>query len=109
MTYFIPTFDHAHPIIISYLEFLSPFKKSVYSIDSLIRYSQFKSLVTRVDTPIFDYTHRCIFLSTLNFWCQHEKKQTFSSLCSKDTFDIKILQSGSLAKAVLTQYDCETN
>ena len=24
------TFDHAHPIIISYPEFVSPFKKSVY-------------------------------------------------------------------------------
>ena len=109
MTYFIPTFDHAHPIIISYLEFLSPFKKSVYSIDSLIRYSQFKSLVTRVDTPIFDYTHRCFFYQLLISGVNMKKKQTFSSLCSKDTFDIKIRQSGWLAKAVLTQYDCETN
>ena len=31
------TFDHAHPIIISYPEFVSPFKKSVYSIDSFMR------------------------------------------------------------------------
>ena len=40
---------HTHP------EFVSPFKKSVYSIDSIMRYSQFKSPVTRVAAPIFEH------------------------------------------------------
>ena len=47
------TFDHAHPTTISYFEFVSPCKKSVYSINSYMRYSQFKSPVTRVARPIF--------------------------------------------------------
>ena len=65
------------PVIITYPEFVSRFKKSVYSINFFMRYSQFKSLVTtRVATPIIDYTHPKYFLSALNFWYQHAKKQT---------------------------------
>ena len=52
-----------------------------------MKYSQFKSPVTRVATPIFDHMHPNIFLSTLNFWYE------LSSLRSRDIFDIKILQS----------------
>ena len=87
------TFDHAYPIIICYSEIVSPCKKSVCFIDSFMRYSQFKSPVTRVATPISDHTHPNIFLSTLNFWYQYAKKQAISSLCSRDIFDLKILQS----------------
>ena len=41
--------------------------------------------------PIFDQTNPNIFLSTLNFWYQHAKKQTVSSISSKDIglFDLK--------------------
>ena len=69
------TFDHGEPIIITYPEFVSPFKKSVYSINFFVRYSsQFKSLVTKVATLIFlDNTHVNNLLSALNFWYQHAK------------------------------------
>ena len=56
-------------------------------------YSQFKSPVTGVTTPIFDHTHPNIFYQLVNFQNQHAKKQTISSLFSRDTFDLKILQS----------------
>ena len=42
------TVDHAHPKIISYPKIVSLFKNSVYSIDSFVRYSQFRNPVTRV-------------------------------------------------------------
>ena len=71
------TFDHAYCIIICYSEIVSPCKKSVCSIDSFMRYSQFKSPVTRVATPIFDHTHPNIFLSALNFWYQYAKSRLF--------------------------------
>ena len=58
-----------------------------------MRYSQFKSPVTRLTTPIFDHNHPNNFLSTLNFWYQYAKNQAISSLCSSDIFDLKILQS----------------
>ena len=51
------TSDHAHPTIISYSKFVLSCKKSVYSIDSLMGYSQFKSPVTGVARAIFDHTH----------------------------------------------------
>ena len=68
------TFDHAYPIIIRYSEIVSACKKSVCSIDLFVRYSQFKSPVTRVATPIFDNSHPNMFPSTLNFWYQYAKK-----------------------------------
>ena len=53
--------DHAHPKIIestfSFSEFITACKKSVCSMCSFLRYSQFKSPVTRLVTPIFDHTH----------------------------------------------------
>ena len=75
-----PSFDHAHQIIISFPEFVSPFKKSIYSINSFMKYNQFKSPATRVATLIFDHIHPSIFLSTLNFRYQYAKKQAISSL-----------------------------
>ena len=89
------------PIVISCPEFLSPFQKSVDSIDSFMRYSQFKSPVTEVVLPVFDHIHRNIFISTLNFWYHYAKKQAISSLC------FKILQC-YWEKNVLAQYDWET-
>ena len=88
-----PTFDYAHPIISSFPEFVLPLKKSVYSIDSFMTYNQFKSPMARVTTPIFKHTLPNIFLSTLNFWYQSARKQVISSLCSRDMFDLKILES----------------
>ena len=46
-------------------------------------------LVTRMAATIYDHIHRNIFLSTLNFCYQHVKKQTISSLYSRDIFDLK--------------------
>ena len=61
----MPIFDHALPIIIkvtfSIPEFVWPCKKSVYSINYLLRYRKFVSLVTKVGTLIFDHTHYNIF------------------------------------------------
>ena len=85
------TFDHAHPIIISYPEVVSRFTKSIYSIDSLMRYSQFKSPVTKVATTFFVHTHLNVFLSILNYWYQHARKQAILSLCSRDILHLKIL------------------
>ena len=67
-------------------------KMSVCSIDSFMRYSQFKSTVTRVATLVFDDTHPNMFLSTLKFQYQYGKEEAMSSLCSRDIFDSKILQ-----------------
>ena len=68
------TLDHGYKIIICYSKIVSPCKKTVCCIDSFMRYSQFKSPVSRVATPIFDQTHPNIFLSTLNFWCKYAKR-----------------------------------
>ena len=54
-------FDQTHQkmieITFSFLEFASAYKKSVHSINSFLRYSQFKSPVTRLATPISDHAH----------------------------------------------------
>ena len=59
-------FNHTHPTIIevtfSFSEFVSAFKKLVYSINSFLTSNQFQSPVTRVATPIFD--HACSKLKT---------------------------------------------
>ena len=51
-----PIFDQAHPKIIEitfyFPEFAPPCKKSVHSIYSFLRYSQFLSPVTRLAMPI---------------------------------------------------------
>ena len=71
-------------LIVHFIEFPSACKKSANSsTHSSIH------LVTRVATTISDHTHPNNFLSTLNFWYEHVKKQTISSLCSRDIFDLK--------------------
>ena len=54
-------FDHAHPKIIeitfSFPDVVPACKKSVDSICSFLRYSQFWSPVTRLDTPNFDHAN----------------------------------------------------
>ena len=46
-------------------------------------------------TPIFDHAHTSIFQSTFNFYELHQyvKNQAFSSFCSRDIVNLKILQS----------------
>ena len=60
-----PVFDQTHPIIIEitfcFPEFAPPCKKSVHSINSLLRYIQFQSPVTRLATPISGHAHPKIF------------------------------------------------
>ena len=55
-----PIFDQVHPqiseITFNFPEFAPAFKKSVYSIDPFLRYSQFWSPVTRLATSISDHT-----------------------------------------------------
>ena len=76
-------FDHVHSKIIestfSFPEFVLACNKSVYSICSFLKYSQFQSLVTRLATPIFDHAHPRIFKQLLIFvnLYQHAKNQLF--------------------------------
>ena len=51
----------------SFSEFVSTHQKSVYSINSFLRYSKFYGPVTRVVKPIFDHAIANIFQSTFNF------------------------------------------
>ena len=57
-----------------------------------MRHSQFKSPVTRVAMPNFDYTHLNNILSALDSSVDMQKKQAISSHCSGDIFDLEILQ-----------------
>ena len=65
-----PIFDQAHPKIIEITFWLPEFapacKKSVHSIYSILRYSQFQSPLTRLATTISDNAHPKIFWSTFN-------------------------------------------
>ena len=65
-----PIFDQAHPKIIEitfcFPDFAPPCKKSVHVINSLLRYSQFYSPVTRLVTPISGQAHPKSFRSTFN-------------------------------------------
>ena len=89
----MPIFDHAHPttITLSFLEFVSANKKSVYSINSFLSYSQFKSPMTRMATHIFPHNHPNIFQSTFNFHesVSYAKKQAISSFCSMNISDLR--------------------
>ena len=91
MTIAASIFDHSHPktgievtvikVTLSFPEFISTNQKLFYSINVLIRYSQFYSSVTRVGTPIYDHAHSNIFQSTFNF-------NEFVSTCKKSKFFI---------------------
>ena len=58
-------------------------KKSVHSINSFLRYSQFQSPVTRLTTPVSDHTNAKNFWSTFN-WCE------FVSTCKKSGYFIDL-------------------
>ena len=76
-------------------EFLSTHQKSAYSTDSFLRYRQFSFLKTRVATPIFDHAHPNILQTACNCSesASHAKNQAFSSFCSRDIVNLKMLQA----------------
>ena len=93
-------FDQDHPKIFestfSFPEFVKTSckkcKKSVYSICSFFRYSQFQSLVTRLATPIFDHAHFSNFRSPFNL---HKlvpacKNQLIPSVISWDKVNFRV-------------------
>ena len=94
------TFDYVHPVTIketfSFLEFVLANKKSVYSINSFLSYSQFKSPVSTewphrfltIPSPIFFNQ----LLISLNLY-QYAKNQAISIFCYRNIFNFKILQS----------------
>ena len=85
----MPIFDHAHPRNIK-MEFAPACKKSLHSINSFLRYSQFQSPMTRLVKPIFDHAHSKKFdylLVYMNLY-HHAKNQAISLICSGDIVDI---------------------
>ena len=61
----MPIFNHTYQkiskITFSFPELTSACKKSVHSINSFLRYSQFQSPVTQLATPISDHAHPKMF------------------------------------------------
>ena len=84
----MPNFDYIHPKIIeitfSFPIFAPVCKILVHSINSFLRYSQFKSPVTRLATPISDHAHPQMFWSTFNL-CE------FVSTYKKSAYFIDLL------------------
>ena len=78
-------FGQAHPKIfeINFPEFAPACKKSVHSINSFLRYSQFLSPVARLATPISDHTQLLLYMYSY----QHAKNQAISLICSGDMVD----------------------
>ena len=80
-------YDHHHPkiikVIFGSLKFLSTHQKSVYFINSSMRYSQFQSPETTPNPIFFNQ-----LLISINLY-QHVKKQTFSSFCSRNVIDLQ--------------------
>ena len=82
-----PSYEGA-PIIkttLTFPKFISARQEPVYSINFLVRYSQFQSPATRVRTTIYDYVHHKILQSTFTF-------DEFVSTCKKLDFVIILLQ-----------------
>ena len=74
------SFDDSLPLIVkvtfSFPEFVSPCKRSIYSINSFLRCSQFYGPGTMVAILIFDHSHPNFLQSTFNF-------REFVSVCKK--------------------------
>ena len=83
----MPIFDHTHPRIIeitfSFPEFAPVCKKEVHSINSFLRYSQFKSPMTRLATPISNHAH------SKDFWLTFSLSE-FVSTCKKSGYFIDL-------------------
>ena len=73
-------------------------QKSIYSICSFLRYSQFYSPETKLSTPIFDQAQPKIFGQLLIFvnLYQHANNEGISSISSGNIADLKTLQSDLL-------------
>ena len=88
------SYHHHNPNIIKvtfgFSEFLSTYQKSVRSIISFLRYSQFQNPETRVATPTPIFFDQLLISMNLD---QNSKNQAFSLFCSRDTIDLKIMQS----------------
>ena len=92
----MPIFDHFHSkisaTIFNFLEFSEAGRKSIDSIHSFLRYSQFLSHMIRLATPIFNHAHpptpRKIDqpLIYVNLY-QHVKNQVISLIFSGDMVD----------------------
>ena len=84
----MPISHHAHPKIIeitfSFPEFAPACKISVHSTYSFLRYSQFRSQVTRLAKPIFDHIYPKKFWSTFNL-CE------FVPTCKKAGYSLDLL------------------
>ena len=81
--------------IFCFPEFALPCKKSVHSINSFLRYSQFLSPLTRLATHISPHANQKFFgqlFVYMNLY-QHAKNQAISLTCSGDMVDSKILES----------------
>ena len=88
-------FDHAQPTLIkstfNFCESVPASKKSLYSISSFLSYSQFKSPVTRLTTPIFDHAHPKNFQSPFNLWeFVPPMQKIIPSLHSGDTVNLTV-------------------
>ena len=86
-------FDHARPKIIestsSFPEFVPACKKLVYSICSFLKYSQFYSLMTRLDTLMPTQKKIDLILDFLNLY-QHAKNQFTPSVHSSETVNFRV-------------------
>lgn len=94
-----PIFDHTkqkiNELTFSFPEFVTACKNLVHPINSFLRCNLFQSHVSRMATPILNYAQSKIFKSTFNLMnlYQHAKNQAISSFCSRETVDLRILQS----------------
>ena len=93
-----PIFNQVQPIIIiissSCPEFVSPCKKSDYSIN-VLRYCQYRDLKTELPHPFLTRPTPKRFtqlLISMNLY-QHTKNHAILSFCSRDICDLKIIQS----------------
>ena len=92
-------FDHAHPNIIEstfrFPEFIPACKKSVNSIYSFLRYSQFSVIRLYWPHPFLTMLNQTIFNQHLIFenLYRHTKNEAVSSIYSGEVVDLKILES----------------
>ena len=89
-THFWPHHSRIIKVIFSFPEFVSAYEKPAQFIYSFLRCSQFSSPVTRVTTPTSIFCKQLLIFKNL---CQYFKNQVISSFCSRDLFNLKILQS----------------
>ena len=87
-------FDDVHPKIIesvfSFPEFVPTYEKSVYSICSFLRYTQFWNPATRLVTPIFDHDLKNFQVTFISMnLCQHPKNWLIAWIRFSDTVNLE--------------------